>query len=75
MLVSKASPRWLRRRTALAPLGAIRNLNVHEYISMDIMKSHGIATPECYVANTPEEAEHLFDTYFNKCASAVLPVI
>lgn len=69
MFVSKAAPRLLRRTAApAASYGATRNLNVHEYISMEIMKSHGIATPECYVANNPDEVDHLFATSFNKRA-------
>jgi succinyl-CoA synthetase beta subunit len=43
---------------ALPTIGAVRNLNVHEYISMEIMQDHGIAVPEGYVACTPEEAEN-----------------
>ena len=71
MFVSRAAPRLLRTAHAAqaAPLGgAIRHLNVHEYISMEIMKSHGIATPECYVADTADEAEHLFANSFSKRA-------
>jgi len=59
----------LFRRTAApaaASVGAVRNLNVHEYISMEIMQSHGIKTPECFVANNPEEAEHIFLNSLNK---------
>jgi len=47
-------------------IGAVRNLNVHEYISMEIMQTHGIKTPECFVATTPEEAEHIFTNSLNK---------
>jgi succinyl-CoA synthetase beta subunit len=47
-------------------VGAIRHLNVHEYISMEIMKHHGITTPECYVASTPDEAAHIFNNSFGK---------
>lgn len=54
------------RRTAGPAMGAVRNLNVHEYISMEIMKNHGIKTPECYVASTPDEAEHIFTSSLNK---------
>ncbi len=36
--------------------GAIRQLNVHEYISMETMNSHGIATPECHATSTADEA-------------------
>ena len=70
MFVSKAAaPQWLRRAAAaVAPssIGAVRNLNLHEYMSMEIMQHHGITTPECYVANTPDEAQHLFETSFIK---------
>ena len=52
--------RLATRRTALPAVGAVRNLNVHEYISMEIMHDHGIATPEGYVASTPEEAENVY---------------
>lgn len=62
MLSSSVSSlaRHATRRTALPTIGAVRNLNVHEYISMDIMKEHGIAIPEGYVASTPEEAENQY---------------
>jgi hypothetical protein len=49
-----------------AAVGAVRCLNVHEYISMEIMSSHGIKTPECHVASNAEEAENLFLHSFNK---------
>jgi len=45
--------------------GSIRCLNVHEYISMEIMNKYGIATPAGYVASTPEEAEAIFKTKMN----------
>ena len=48
-------------------IGAVRFLNVHEYLSMEIMKNHGIQTPECHVASTPEEAENLFQNALNNC--------
>ena len=54
------------RRTARPTVGAVRNLNVHEYISMEVMKNHGIKTPECYVASTPDEAENIFTNSLNK---------
>jgi hypothetical protein len=52
--------------------GHVRSLNVHEYISMELFKTHGIATPECYVADTAEEAEHIATTALNRrtCPSA-----
>ena len=46
--------------------GAVRFLNVHEYVSMDIMKSHGVKVPECFVATTPEEAKDIFQNQINK---------
>jgi hypothetical protein len=45
---------------------ALRYLNVHEYISMEIMKAHGIQVPESHVASTPEEAIHIFTNILNK---------
>jgi hypothetical protein len=33
---------------------------------MDIMKSYGVKTPECYVASSPEEAEEIYMKEFNK---------
>jgi len=59
MLSSSVSSlvRHATRRTALPTVGAVRNLNVHEYISMELMQEHGIAVPEGYVSSTPEEAE------------------
>ena len=55
-----SSLRTATRRTAAPVLGAVRNLNVHEYISMEIMNTHGIATPKGFVASTPEEAENIY---------------
>ena len=52
------------RRVAIPAVGAHRNLHVHEYISMKIMQEHDIATPEGYVASTPEEAENIFTRMF-----------
>lgn len=40
-------------------------MNVHEYISMDLMNSHGIATPQGYAASTPEEAVDIFSNKMN----------
>ena len=42
----------------------IRSLNVHEYISMELMSSHGIQTPECHVAETIQEVDHIYNTSF-----------
>lgn len=54
------------RTAAAAAVGAVRNLNLHEYLSMELMKQHGIATPAGFVASTPEEAEHAFLHHLNK---------
>lgn len=39
---------------------------------MELMNQHGIATPRSFVANTPEEAEHIFTTMMNKRESIQL---
>ena len=44
----------------------VRNLNVHEYISMGLLKDNGIHVPECHVANAPDEAAHIFRNILNK---------
>ncbi|KAL7463000.1 hypothetical protein ACHAXS_003370 [Conticribra weissflogii] len=62
-------------RVATPAMGAVRNLNVHEYISMEIMNQHGIATPRGFVANTPEEAEHIFTTMMNKPGQPLKDVV
>jgi len=54
------------QRTAAHSIGGVRYLNLHEHISMEIMKTYGIQTPECYVASTPDEAQHLFSNSLNK---------
>lgn len=41
-------------------VGAVRNLNVHEHISMEIFNQHGITTPGGAVAFTPEEAKEAY---------------
>lgn len=59
-------------RAATPALGAVRNLNVHEYVSMDLMNSYQIGTPESYVAETPEEAEHIYKTKFGGDTDVVI---
>ena len=68
----RASASFNTARVATPTMGAVRNLNVHEYISMEIMNQHGIATPKGFVANTPEEAEHIFNTQMNKRTLLIL---
>jgi succinyl-CoA synthetase beta subunit len=68
MLSSTATSvsRMALRRTAAPAVGAVRNLNLHEYNSMELMKSHGIGIPAGYVASSPEEAENIFLNKLNK---------
>jgi len=44
----------------------VRMLNVHEYISMDIMKGFGINVPTGQVASTVDEAEHVYKNVLHK---------
>ena len=39
-----------------------RNLNVHEYIGIDIMRENGIAVPKGKVASSPEEARAIYES-------------
>jgi hypothetical protein len=68
MLSSTATSvsRMALRRTAAPAVGAVRNLNLHEYNSMELMKTHGIGIPAGYVASSPEEAENIFLNKLNK---------
>ena len=65
-MLTAATRTFLRNtgRTAVTAVGAVRNLNVHEYISMELMQTHGIKTPDCHVATTPDEAEHIYNSRF-----------
>ncbi|EQC28226.1 succinyl-CoA synthetase beta subunit [Saprolegnia diclina VS20] len=54
--VAKAAP-LLR-----APGQQVRRLNLHEYQSMEIMKSFGVAIPASLHATTPAEAEAAYNT-------------
>jgi len=49
------------RSTSLTgAIGAVRNLNVHEHISMELFNQHGITTPGGAVAFSPEEAKEAY---------------
>lgn len=48
------------QRTAGPAVGAVRDLNVHEHVSMELMNSHNIRTPESYVAKSAVEAEQIY---------------
>jgi ATP-grasp domain len=54
------------RRTATPSVGAVRNLNVHEYVSMELLEHYGVKVPKAFVASTPEEAENIFMHNLNK---------
>jgi len=41
---------------------AVRYLNVHEYISMEIMNKFNISTPKSYAATSADEAEHIYES-------------
>ncbi len=47
-------------QTYRAGSGQRRFLNVHEYISMGLMKEYGVPVPRGAVATTPEEAERVY---------------
>jgi succinyl-CoA synthetase beta subunit len=63
---AKSLSRAVLRRTATPAVGAVRNINIHEYMSMDLMKQHQIGTPAGYVASSPEEAENIYLNKLNK---------
>ncbi len=44
----------------------MRNLNVHEHVSMELFNEKGIATPKGIVATTPEEAEAAYKNMGNR---------
>jgi hypothetical protein len=46
--------------------GAVRNLNLHEFPTMELMRDHGIRTPRSYLASDPEEVRELFRRNFSK---------
>jgi acyl-CoA synthetase (NDP forming) len=74
MMISRMSRILLRPKpgcsgqagAAAATTTAVRFLNVHEHISMEIMQSHGIRTPKYCVASTVDEAEHIFSNVLNQ---------
>jgi succinyl-CoA synthetase beta subunit len=46
----------------VAPVATVRNLNVHEYVSMDIMRSFGITVPNSAMAESVEEVGKVYKT-------------
>lgn len=63
------------RRTAAPTVGAVRNLNVHEYVSMELLEHYGVTVPKAYVASTPDEAENLFLHSLNKPGQPIKDVV
>ena len=49
-----------RSTTFNGALGSVRNLNVHEHISMELFNENGITTPGGAVAFSPEEAKEAY---------------
>ena len=66
MLSSVSRATSVFRRTAAPSVGAVRNLNVHEYVSMELLEHYGVKVPKAFVASSPEEAEHIFLNSLNK---------
>jgi len=53
-------------------LGGVRNLNVHEYVSMDILRSFGVPCPKGGVANSLEEVEQVYKTKIGEGKDCVI---
>ncbi|GAW82919.1 ATP-specific succinyl-CoA synthetase beta subunit [Plasmodium gonderi] len=51
-----------------------RHLSIHEYLSVDLLKSHKIPCPQGYAANTPEEAEEKALELQNLCGDIDLVI-
>ena len=43
-----------------------RQLNIHEYLSMQLLQDNGLATVNGYVATTPTEATEIYRDHFHK---------
>ena len=52
--------------------GFARQLNVHEYISMDVMRRFEIPVPKSAAATTPEEAEAVYEKVIGKGNDCVI---
>ena len=58
----------LRQPSVPVALGAaatapVRWLNLHEHISLDIMRQYGVPVPRSKVAFTPDEAEAIYEEF------------
>lgn len=47
-------------------VGSVRRLNVHEYVSMDVMRKFNIPVPNGGMAETAEDAVKLYKSHFGK---------
>lgn len=61
-------------RTAPNAIGAIRHSDLHEYLSMELMKQHEISTPAGFVGTSTEEVENIFLNKINKMVSVCVCV-
>ena len=59
-MLSRVTSSFIRKTSLKGAVGSVRNLNVHEHISMEIFNEHGIATPGGEVAFSPEEAKEAY---------------
>lgn len=60
-MLSRVTSSLLRKTSSLnGALGSVRNLNVHEHISMEIFNEHGITTPGGIAAFSPSEAKDAY---------------
>jgi len=75
MLSSVSRATSVFRRTAAPSVGAVRNLNVHEYVSMELLEHYGVKVPKAFVASSPEEAEHIFLNSLNKVGEPMKDVV
>jgi succinyl-CoA synthetase beta subunit len=54
------------------PVGAKRSLNVHEYVSMDVMRTFGIPVPRGGVATNIDEVSQLYKTVIGEGKDCVI---
>eukprot|EP01040_Poterioochromonas_malhamensis_P021446 gene21446-25880_t len=53
-------------------LGGVRNLNVHEYAGMDIMRSFGVPVPKGGVATNVQEVEQVYKSVIGEGKDCVI---
>mmetsp|Transcript_9598 Transcript_9598/g.16865 ORF Transcript_9598/g.16865 Transcript_9598/m.16865 type:complete len:444 (+) Transcript_9598:221-1552(+) len=57
-----ASSRRVAQASAVAPVTSqVRNLNIHEYASMELMKKHNVPTPAGIVCTSADEAAKAYE--------------